>query len=100
MRRLFSGFVIALIFSTLAACLTFPTAVTKKCAGALYCQSYVVPQNVDGGTCCVNGENANASVGYLCAWGANRQPAGCVNSVEYARYICGNSATIVRCVAE
>jgi hypothetical protein len=102
MRRLLSGFAVAAFLATIAACLpTMPSpAPAKKCPGALYCQSSVVPQTVSGGTCCVNGQNPNASIGYLCAFGANRQPAGCVNTVEWAREICGNNATIVRCVAE
>lgn len=101
MRRFLFGLTVATVLATFMACLPLsPTSVSKKCPGALYCQSAVVPQTVSGGTCCVNGQNPNASIGYLCAWGADRQPAGCVSTVEWAREICGNNATIVRCVAE
>ena len=102
MRRLLYGFAVAALLATVIGCLpTWPSSVnTKKCAGALYCQSYSVPQTVSGGTCCVNGQNANAAVGYLCAFGANYQPAGCVDSLSTARDICPNAVAIVRCVAE
>ncbi|HSL23289.1 MAG TPA: hypothetical protein VK886_17300 [Vicinamibacterales bacterium] len=102
MRRLFAGSVVAVMLASVVACLpvTPSAVVTKKCAGALYCQSYSVPQNVSGGTCCVSEAGANQSVGYLCAYGADRQPAGCASSVERARYFCPTAISIVRCVAE
>jgi len=78
---------------------TSPTAPSKRCPGSLYRQSTLVPQNVPGGTCCVS-LDANAAVGYLCAFGANRQPAGCARSSEEARRSCPNAVTIVRCVRE
>ncbi len=101
MRRLTGGTLFAVVLSfLLAACLpTAPSVLAQaKCAGALYCQSPLVPQQVSGGTCCVTA--TGSSVGYLCAFGANRQPAGCTTSVEEARRLCPNAASIVRCAAE
>ena len=78
-----------------------PPSGAEQCAavGSLYCNSYEVPQILDGapGTCCAVGDSPNASVGYLCAYGASRQPAGCLSRLSTAREICPSAPTIVRC---
>ena len=101
MRRLFSGFVIAITLATFIACLPIsPSAVNaKKCPNALFCLSVKVPQTVSGGTCCVGYWDVNASVGYLCAYGSNHQPAGCYRSTSEASKACPG-ASIVRCEAQ
>jgi hypothetical protein len=74
----------------------------EQCAdiSALYCNSYSVPQTLNdkaAGTCCVVGTNGNAAVGYLCAYGANYQAAGCFDTLELARDVCPSAVAIVRC---
>ena len=71
-----------------------------KAVGALYCNSATVPQTLtDGvpGTCCAVVDAANAGVGYLCAFGADKTPAGCVSTLELARGLCPTAPSIVRC---
>lgn len=68
------------------------------CPGALTCRSFSVPQTFNGGFCCVSEAGAGAFVGYLCAFGSNRNPAGCFSSLERARFFCPNAVGIVRCV--
>jgi hypothetical protein len=74
----------------------------EQCASiaALYCNSYSVPQTLENapGTCCAVGDRPNASVGYLCAFGADRNPAGCVSSLGFARELCPHAPSIVQCV--
>ena len=65
------------------------------CPGANTCNSPAVP---GGQVCCVVGDAVGATVGYLCAFGADKQPAGCVARLETARMICPNAPSIVRCV--
>jgi hypothetical protein len=48
----------------------------------------------NGVACCVN--LSNSMVGYLCAYGANRQPAGCGSHDQIADFCSG---VIVRCQA-
>lgn len=85
----------------MAACL-LPTEpeLAHKCPGLLYCISPIVPQTVAGGTCCINGTNPNSSSGYLAAYGSNRQPNGCWNTVAEARFYNPSAPGIVLCTAE
>jgi hypothetical protein len=93
-----ASIIVVVLVCFVAACTNmFSPASQVKCPGSLYCQSTAVPQNVSGGTCCVG---PNASVGYLCAYGANRQPAGCTATSQEAWNVCTNATTVVRCVAE
>ena len=65
----------------------------------LYCNSYSIPQTLSDrvpGSCCAT-TNPNAAVGYLCAYGANFQAAGCFLSLDDARRVCSNASTVVRC---
>ena len=110
MRRLVAASVFVVVLTCfLAACAGNLFSPSKKilCPGALYCGSPSVPQVVDGGTCCVVVDISansralpNAQVGYLCAYGASRQPAGCVATLEQARFVCPTAPSIVRCTAE
>lgn len=67
--------------------------------GALYCNSYSIPQTLsDGvaGACCAS---PNPSVGYLCAYGSNYVAAGCFATLSDARQYCRTAVSIVRCTA-
>ncbi len=111
-RRVLAGFITTLVLSCfVAACfhdsLIGPTETRTLCPGGLYCGSSVVPQGVRGGTCCVvvdldnNGRLVpNAQIGYLCAFGSDRNPAGCMLTLAQARFICPTAPSIVRCTAE
>jgi hypothetical protein len=71
-----------------------------RASGLLYCNSATVPQTLSGGvpgTCCAVGDAPNAGVGYLCAFGADKAPAGCVSTLELARGLCPSAPSIVRC---
>jgi hypothetical protein len=100
-RRLCSAamFSVALAFG-MVACLPTDPELAHKCPGALYCASPIVPQNVAGGTCCVNGTNPSSSSGYLAAFGSDRQPNGCWNTVAEARFYNPSAPGIVLCTAE
>jgi hypothetical protein len=109
MRRLGAASIIAVVLVCLvAACtgLTGPAQQRILCGGALYCGSSSVPQLVSGGTCCAvvdfsNGRALpNATVGYLCAYGSGRAPAGCAATLDQARFICPTAPSIVRCTTE
>lgn len=64
----------------------------------LYCNSAIVPRTLQGvqGTCCFNAFT-NARIGYLCAYGSDRQVIGCYSDVQQARAACPGNPTIVRC---
>lgn len=111
MRRIGAASVVAVVLVCFAAACTGLTSPSKKkilCPGILYCGSPSVPQSVSGGTCCtvvdIGGGGAralpNAAVGYLCAYGSNKAPAGCVATLEQARFICPTAPSIVRCTTE
>ncbi len=100
MRRFIGGLLCALVGSLLfGACTGFLPPKADRCPGVLTCLSPSVPQTVSGGTCCINAFRANAASGYLCAWGANRTPAGCFDTLEDARTACPSAPTVVRCTA-
>lgn len=103
MKRRLLVLVAAIVFSG-SGCLDFlkPTQTgAQQCAtvSALYCNSYSIPQTLQGapGACCAVGDYAGASVGYLCAYGADRAAAGCFSTLELARQICPTAVSIVRC---
>lgn len=108
MRRATAAVVVCLVAGGFAAaCLEELTGPQTLCpANLLYCGSPSVPQTVSGGTCCLvvntaTGANVpNATLGYLCAFGSSRQPAGCFASLEQARFACPNAPSIVRCERE
>jgi|SRR3990170_4498432 len=110
MRRIGAASIIVVVLACfVAACANlFSPAKKILCPGSLYCGSYIVPQTVSGGTCCtvvdIGGGGAvlrpNASVGYLCAYGSDKVPAGCMASLEQARYICPSAPGVVRCTTE
>lgn len=110
MRRIGAASIVVVVLACFVAACTnwFNPAKKILCPGILYCGSYVVPQTVSGGTCCavtdIGGGGArllpNASVGYLCAFGSDKLPAGCFASLEQARYICSTAPSVVRCTAE
>ena len=108
-RHCFLGLVTGLLaFASIGAAgcpVSSPTAppptLRQTCEqlGSLTCISNSVPPIEPGlgGTCCLVGTNPNASVGYLCAFGVNRQWVGCFATVSQARQICPNAPSIVRC---
>lgn len=112
MRRIGAASIIAVVlvcFAAACASLTSPAQKRILCPGGLYCGSPSVPQNVSGGTCCVVADMStaggsrllpNATVGYLCAYGSNRAPAGCAATLEQARFFCPTAPSIVRCTTE
>lgn len=109
MRRLIAVSIMFIVLGCFtAACLEgLLKPKTVLCPGLLYCGSASVPQRVTGGTCCTvvdldAGGRAlpNAAIGYLCAFGSGREPAGCMATLEQARFICPNAPSIVRCEAE
>jgi len=74
-----------------------PPDINCGTVGSLTCISPAIP---GGGVCCVVGTDLNADVGYLIAFGANSQPAGCVASKAMANELgaaSGKSYTVVRC---
>lgn len=107
-RRVTAALIICLVVAGFtAACLEELTGPQTLCpTGLLYCGSPSVPQTVNGGTCCtvVNVSTGalvpNAALGYLCAFGSSRTPAGCFASLEQARFACPNAPSIVRCTQE
>lgn len=113
MRRTAASSIVMLVFGCLvSACLEFIKPVAKLCPGGLYCGSAVVPQEVKGGTCCtvvdINFSTGavthlpNAAIGYLCAFGSDRAPAGCYATLDQARspFACPNAPSVVRCEKE
>lgn len=101
MKRLASAalFSVLLAFG-MGACLPIEPELADKCPGLLFCSSSIVPQNVVGGTCCINGDNPGSTIGYLAAFGSDRSPAGCFNSVADARSVFPNAPGIILCQAE
>jgi hypothetical protein len=104
--------VVAAVFSQGQGCsnLFNPTSTSKsgaqQCAelNALYCNSYSIPQTLSynaPGACCVVATNANAGVGYMCAYGANKISPGCFATSDDAWSACtaayGQPVSVVRC---
>jgi hypothetical protein len=97
MLRILRASLVVIVGALFVSCLNPLAPVPQDpCPGSLTCRSPSVPNGV---TCCVN--PYNSSVGYLCAYGANYQPAGCMNQ-DQASQTCGvynMPYTVVRCVA-
>lgn len=103
MRLIRAASIVAVVLVCFAATCTDVTRPSERstlCTTTrpLYCRTALAPQTVPGGTCCATA--GNRDVGYLCAFGSDKQAQGCAISVEEARALCPTAPSIVRCERE